>query len=77
MANFTLRLPDDRYQRLKHVAEARDISLNKLFEEMATLILAEQDVKTRLELRRQRGSREGLLGALDALDKLDKKQVKV
>ncbi len=76
MANFTLRLPDDRYQRLKQIADKRDISVNKLFEEMATLILTEQDVKTRLELRRKRGSREGLLEALVGLEKLDQKTKK-
>jgi predicted DNA-binding ribbon-helix-helix protein len=76
MANFTLRLPDDRYQRLKQMAEMRNISVNKLFEEMATLMLAEQDVRTRLELRKKRGSREGLLAALAGLDKLEGKKKK-
>lgn len=70
MAN-TIRIPDDRYQRLKQLAEARQTSLNRLFDEMATLLLTEQDVRTRLALRRGRGSAEGLLGALDALDDRD------
>ena len=71
MANFTLRIPDDRYRRLKQLAEAKNTSLNKLFEEMTTLMLAEQDVRTRLAIRQQRGSNEGLLEALDKLDTLD------
>ncbi len=74
MANFTIRMPDDRYQRLKSLAEARNVSLNKLFEEMATLLLAEQDVRTRLAIRQGRGSPGGLLEALDALDTLDAAQ---
>lgn len=70
MANFTVRIPDDRYQRLKQLAEAKQTSLNRLFEEMATLMLAEQDVSTRLLLRKQRGSAEGLLEGLDKLESL-------
>jgi predicted transcriptional regulator len=73
MANFTLRLPDNLHQRLKQIAETRDFSVNKLFEEVATLIRAEQDVRTRHELRRKRGSREGLLEALEKLDRKTKK----
>lgn len=71
MANFTVRIPEDRYRRLKQLAESRKTSLNSLFEEMATLMLAENDVRTRLELRKQRGSAKGLLAALDALGKLE------
>ena len=47
------------------------MSLNRLFEEMATPLLTEQDVRTRLALRQQRGNLDGLLQALDALDTLD------
>jgi predicted transcriptional regulator len=71
MANFTVRIPEDRYRRLKQLAEARKTSLNSLFEEMATIMLTEHDVQTRLELRKQRGSAKGLIEALDALDKLE------
>jgi hypothetical protein len=71
MANFTVRIPEDRYRRLKQLAEARKTSLNSLFEEMATVMLTENDVQTRLELRKRRGSAKGLIEALDALDKLE------
>ena len=71
MANFTIRIPEDRYYRLKKLAEARKTSLNSLFEEMATLMLAENDVQTRLELRQSRGSAQGLIEALDELDTLE------
>ncbi len=71
MANFTIRIPEDRYYRLKKLAEARKTSLNSLFEEMATLMLAENDIQTRLELRQSRGSAKGLIEALDELDKLE------
>jgi hypothetical protein len=71
MANFTVRIPEDRYRRLKQLAESRKTSLNSLFEEMTTIMLAENDVQTRLELRKGRGSAKGLLAALDALDKLE------
>lgn len=74
MTEFTIRIPDDRYQRLKQLAESRQTSLNRLFDEMATLLLTEQDVRTRLALRQGRGSAEGLLRALDGLDALDDRE---
>ncbi len=47
MSALTLRLPDDKHHRLKVLARRRGTSLNRLMEEMATLMLAEFDAETR------------------------------
>ena len=36
MATLTIRLPDDKYERLKELAQARGISVNKLMEKLST-----------------------------------------
>ena len=35
MTTMTIRLPDDTANRLKHLAKARGLSLNKLIEELS------------------------------------------
>lgn len=55
MSALTLRLPDDKHNRLKTLARQRGTSVNRLMEEMATLILAEFDAETRFALRVERG----------------------
>jgi len=47
MTALTLRLPEDKYRRLKEVAHQRGASVNRLIDEMATLMIAELDAKTR------------------------------
>ncbi|MDO8844109.1 hypothetical protein [Methylicorpusculum sp.] len=47
MTALTVRLPDDKYRRLKEVAHQRGTSVNRLIDEMATLMLAELDAETR------------------------------
>jgi predicted DNA-binding ribbon-helix-helix protein len=55
MSALTIRLPDDKYQRLKEIARRRNTSVNRLIDEMATLLLAEFDAETRFLLRAERG----------------------
>ena len=69
MATVTVRLPDDKHERLKLMAKHHGVSLNKLFEELSTTALAEFDVETRFRVRAGRGSIERgleILGRLDA-----------
>lgn len=47
MSALTIRLPDDKYQRLKALSRQRRTSVNKLIDEMTTLMLAEFDAETR------------------------------
>ncbi len=50
MATLTIRLPDDKHQRLKALAQHRHISLNKLFEEFTTQALTEFDSESRFRV---------------------------
>lgn len=41
MSALTIRLPDDKHERLKALSKRRGTSVNRLIDEMATLLLAE------------------------------------
>lgn len=56
MAALIIRLPDGKRERLKDLARARRQSVTKLFEEMATVMLAEFDAETRFRARAARGA---------------------
>jgi predicted transcriptional regulator len=68
MATLTIRLPDDKHNRLKALAERRNISLNKLFEELSTQALAEFDTEVRFRTLAAQGQ---VARGLEILDKLD------
>ena len=72
MSTLTIRLPDDKHERLKALARAQSISVNKLVDEWATVALANHDAKVRFKTRAERGSTERALDLLDGLDRLDK-----
>jgi predicted transcriptional regulator len=55
MSALTLRLPDEKYRRLKEMAHHRGQSVNRLLDEVTTLLLAEYDAETRFMLRTRRG----------------------
>ena len=69
MSTITLRMPDSKHERLKQYAKEQGVSLNKLFEEFATVALAQFDAKTRFEIKASRGSIEKGLQILDKLDR--------
>ena len=56
MRALTIRLPDDKHQRLRALAESRGTTLNRLIDDMATVMLAEFDAETRFKLRAARGA---------------------
>ena len=68
MSTLTVRLPDSKHERLKEVARARGLSINKFIEELTTIAIAQQDAMTRFTLRASRGE---VAKGLSALDKLD------
>jgi len=70
MATLTVRLPDDKHSRLKQLAQARGVSLNKLIEELSTVALAEFDAYTRFKVLAANGNPEEGLRLLDHLDRL-------
>ena len=73
MSTLTLRIPDGKYERLKRYAKSKEISLNKLFDEFATIALTQYDTKTRFELMASRGDRDRGLALLDKLDRETKR----
>ena len=70
MTTLTIRIPDDKANRLREMARQRGISLNKLMEEFSTLGLAEFDAETRFRARAARGSAQAGLEILDKLDRV-------
>ena len=68
MSTLTIRLPDDKHARLRQLAKHRDISVNKLVEELATISIAEFDAESRFHALAERGSTEKGLAILDKLD---------
>ena len=58
MAAINIRLSDEKHERLKQLAKSKNISVNKLMEELATIALTEFDVETRFRLLASRGSVE-------------------
>lgn len=62
MAALTVRLPDEKHRRLKALAESRGTPLNRLIDEMTTLMLAEYDTETRFKIRSARGARNAARG---------------
>jgi predicted transcriptional regulator len=67
MSTLTIRLPDDKHERLKALAENRQISVNKLIDELATIAIANHDARLRFAARASRGD---VAKALEVLDRL-------
>jgi predicted transcriptional regulator len=68
MSILTIRLPDDKHARLRQLAKHREISINKLIEEFATIGIAEFDAETRFRALAASGSAAAGLALLDKLD---------
>jgi predicted DNA-binding ribbon-helix-helix protein len=68
MATLTIRLPDEKHDCLKQLAESRGISMNKLIEELSTIALTEFDTANRFRVLAARCDRARGLALLDQLD---------
>lgn len=68
MATLTIRLPDDKHNRLKALAKHKKISVNKLIEEMSNQTIAEFDSKNRFKALAAKGNP---LRGIELLAKLD------
>lgn len=68
MSVLTIRLPDDKHERLKALAKTRGISVNKLMEELSTIAIAEFDAETRFRAMVAQGDPEQGIAILDKLD---------
>lgn len=72
MSTLTIRMPDATHARLRDLARARGVSINKLIEEMATATLSAHDAEVRFRLLAARGKPERALAILDRLDSADR-----
>lgn len=69
MATLTVRIPDDKHERLKALASHKNISVNKLMEELSTQALAEFDSEIRFKALAATGNKANALKLLDKLDR--------
>lgn len=69
IATSTIRLPDDKQERLKALARSNSSSVNRLMAELATVARANYVARVRFETHAARGDPQR---ALDLLDKLDR-----
>ena len=70
MATLTIRFPDVLRDRLAAMAAQRDVSVNKLMEELYVRALTEHDAEMRFRLRAARGKVERGSAVLDELDRI-------
>lgn len=68
MSTLTIRLPDEKHERLREMARQRGISVNRLIDELSTIALAQFDAESRFKALAARGS---VAKGLKILDKLD------
>ncbi len=61
-------MPQGKHERLKHLAEARGISLNKLLKELSSVAIVQHDAELRFRALAARGSARRGLALLDKLD---------
>jgi predicted transcriptional regulator len=62
MSALTVRLQDDKHDRLRALAASRGTTLNRLIDEMTTMMLVEHDAEVRFRLRAQRGAGQAARG---------------
>ena len=74
MATLTVRMPDATHDRLRHLAKARKVSMNKLIEEFSIAALAEFDAEARFRVRAARGNARRGLSLLAKLDRASRTQ---
>jgi predicted DNA-binding ribbon-helix-helix protein len=69
MSTLTIRIPEGKHARLRSLARARGISINKLIDELATVALAQHDTEARFRALAARGSKTKGLALLAKLDR--------
>ncbi len=68
MATLTIRIPDEKHNRLKALAKHRHVSVNRLIDELSTQALAEFDSEVRFRTFAASGDPSRGLELLDKLD---------
>lgn len=62
MTALTVRLPDEKHRRLKALVKSRGTPLNRLIDQMTTLMPAVFDAETRFQVRTARGAGQEKIG---------------
>lgn len=71
LASFTVRMTTEKKDKLARLSRQQGLSMNRLIDEMVTVVLAENDSYRRFLIRAERGNPEmglRLLGKLDDLE---------
>jgi hypothetical protein len=68
MSRLTVRLSDEKHRRRRQLAEARQISVSALIDELMTGALAVHDVELRFRDMAASGNRDLAVRLLDRLD---------
>ena len=69
MSTLTIRIAENKEARLRNLAKAKGGSINRLFDELTTLALAEFDSETRFRIMAARGSKRTGTALLNKLDR--------
>ena len=68
MATMTIRLPDEKHQRLQQLAASQGVSLNRLVDDLSTVALAQYDAELRFRALAKRGDTAEGIRLLNKLD---------
>ncbi|MBM3727307.1 MAG: toxin-antitoxin system HicB family antitoxin [Acidobacteria bacterium] len=72
MSVLTLRIPNEKHERLRRLAESRGMSMNRLVDEWATVALTQFDAEVRFRTLAARGSAAAGLRVLDRADEAER-----
>ena len=68
MKTVEINISDSKHKRLNQYAKEQGVSLNKLFDEFATVALAQFDAKTKFTMMAAKGDAKRGMELLDKLD---------
>ncbi|MHB1607001.1 MAG: hypothetical protein ACYCTV_11555 [Leptospirales bacterium] len=71
LASFTVRMTTEKKDKLARLSRQQGLSMNRLIDEMVTVVLAENDSYRRFLIRAEQGNPEMGLRFLDKLDSLE------
>ena len=71
MAKLSIRLRNDKHERLNALAKSSTISVNKLMDELVTVAFANYEARVCFGTRASRGNPRRALALLDKLDQAD------
>jgi hypothetical protein len=66
---LTIRIPEDKHAKLRNLAKAKGVSVNRLMDELATMALAGYDSEIRFKAMAARGCRQTGVALLEELDR--------